>query len=329
MALSLLDIDGARLQLAGHETFPLRYGWLKKAYDAVARNEAGMGDDYVNVFSDEAAIARFGVGKNMVLSIKHWSLSCGIIGIDDSNSGRTPKISTRKLGDFLFGDLRDAYLEHPASLWLIHWHLASAPGRAGAWYWAFNEFNEPSFDRELLTQRLARRSRELEEAGRMGRAASPVVVKRDIECLVRTYHAAAATGRRAPEDGIESPLSELGLIQRAAFGDTFRFRRGPKPSLSDEVFVFALIDFWRRLYPGRVSFSVDFLTYERGSPGQVFLLDEESVAERLSRVEALTNAGLTWDESSGMRQVYAARLDEIDEWAVLARLYERDMRLIA
>jgi hypothetical protein len=329
MALSLLDIDGARLQLAGHETFPLRYGWLKKAYDAVAEIQARAENEYVNVFSDEGAIARFGVGRNMVLSMRHWSLASSIIRLDEGHTGRNPRILTCELGDFLFGDLRDPHLEHPASLWLIHWRLASAPGRAGTWYWAFNEFNEPSFDREVMTQRLARRCRELQEAGRLDRAASPTVLKRDVECLVRTYHAAAATGRRAPEDSIESPLAELGLIQRAAFGDAFRFRRGPKPSLPDEVFAFALIEFWRRHHSGRKSFSVDFLTYERGSPGQVFLLDEESVAERLSRLESLNDAGLNWDESSGMRQVYAARLDEIDAWAVIARLYDRDMSLMA
>ena len=31
--------DNYRHQFSGHETFPLRYGWLKKAFDATA--EAG------------------------------------------------------------------------------------------------------------------------------------------------------------------------------------------------------------------------------------------------------------------------------------------------
>ena len=31
--------DGYRPQLSGHETFPLRYGWLKKAFDAVRDTE--------------------------------------------------------------------------------------------------------------------------------------------------------------------------------------------------------------------------------------------------------------------------------------------------
>lgn len=329
MVRSLFDINGARLQLAGHETFPLRYGWLKKAYDAVDEKIRSSPEASTNIFADESAIARFGVGRNMVLSMRHWSLSTGILRLDEDSSARNPKIILGYLGKFLFGERRDVHLEHPASLWLIHWNLAAQPGRAGAWHWAFNEFNEPTFDRELMAQRLARRCRDLHEIGRLDRPASPVSVKRDVECLVRTYYAAAATGRKAPEDSIESPLAELGLIQRAALGDAFRFRRGAKPSLPDEVFLFALTEFWRSQFPGRKSFSVDLLTYERGSPGQVFLMDEDSVAERLSRMEALTDGALTWDESSGMRQLYAPRLDAIDAFKALSALYDRDMRLAA
>jgi hypothetical protein len=329
MPRSLFETDGARLQLAGHETFPLRYGWLKKAYDRSVEVSSEKSETAVNIFAEEDAIARFGVGRNMVLSIRHWCLATGILKLDESGSSRMPKSVPGRLGDFLFGECHDVHLEHPGSLWLIHWNLASVPGRAGAWHWAFNEFNEPTFDRDLMAQRLSRRCRELHEAGRMERVASEVSLKRDVECLIRTYHAAAPTGRRAPEDSIESPLAELGLIQRAALGDYFRFRRGAKPSLADEVFLFALVDFWRTHFPGRKSFSVDFLAFERGSPGQVFLLDEDSVAERLARLEALTGGALTWDESSGMRQIYAPRLDDVDVYGLLADLYDRDMQLAA
>ena len=49
-----------RPQLSGHETFPLRYGWLKKAFDAIDATEA---DANKAVFLGEDAIARFGVGQ--------------------------------------------------------------------------------------------------------------------------------------------------------------------------------------------------------------------------------------------------------------------------
>lgn len=315
MSRSLLDSSDSRLQFAGHETFPLRYGWLKKAYDAIITDKESS-DLNCTVFNDDAAIALFGVGRNMVISIKHWAISTDVLTAEDRPGERAARISTGQLGDLLFGDSLDPYLEHPGSLWLLHWMLAGKPGRATVWHWAFNEFHEPTFDRELMRRRLQRRCEELSEAGRLGkdRTISDITIRRDVECLVRTYFALTGGARRAPEDSIESPLAELGLIQKAGVGELFRFRRGPKSSLPDEVFLFALVDFWRTYYPGRRSFSVDFLTFERGSPGQVFLLDEEAVAERLVRLDALTDGALRWDESSGMRQLYAHKLDAVDEW---------------
>ena len=48
-------------QLSGHETFPLRYGWLKKAFDEVRKTEDAENNRAVFLAAD--AIARFGVGK--------------------------------------------------------------------------------------------------------------------------------------------------------------------------------------------------------------------------------------------------------------------------
>ena len=49
---------------ARHETFHPRYGWVKKAYDAGAKDP--------HVFNEDMAVVRLGVGKNMVKSIRHW-----------------------------------------------------------------------------------------------------------------------------------------------------------------------------------------------------------------------------------------------------------------
>jgi Protein of unknown function (DUF4007) len=330
MARSLLDNSESRLQFAGHETFPLRYGWLKKAYDAVDQEERS-GHLGGAAFNDDASIAMFGVGRNMVISIRHWGIATDVLLSEDRPGERATRITTGRLGGLLFGEGVDPYLEHPGSLWLLHWMLAGKPGRATVWHWAFNEFHEPTFDRELMRRRLQRRCEELSESGRLGRGRniSDITIRRDVECLIRTYFAAPSGARRAPEDSMESPLAELGLIQKAGVGELYRFRRGPKASLPDEVFLFALADFWNTYFPGRRSFSVDFLTFERGSPGQVFLLDEEAVAERLVRLDALTDGALRWDESSGMRQLYAHQLDRVDPWAMLRSMYARDLGALA
>ena len=98
-----LNEQSYRPQFSGHETFPLRYGWLKKAVDAVT--------NYPNketnkaIFSRPEAIADFGVGKNMVLSIRHWATVTDIIidledafkiEIDDSDLLNTAKSGGEK-----------------------------------------------------------------------------------------------------------------------------------------------------------------------------------------------------------------------------------------
>ncbi|GAA4019250.1 hypothetical protein GCM10022280_18780 [Sphingomonas swuensis] len=180
------------------------------------------------------------------------------------------------------------------------------PGRATTWYFAFNEFNDAIFTREALSMRLMGRVEELREAGRLagGRIARSTI-DRDAECFVRTY-VSKTTKKGLTEDGLESPFAELGLLAPLA-GGALQFRRGPKPSLPDEVFALALVDFWQAHFPTRGTLSVETVAHEPGSPGRVFLLDEDSLAERLERIGEVTVGAIEWDEGAGLRQVSARR----------------------
>ncbi|WP_298332350.1 DUF4007 family protein [Asticcacaulis sp.] len=322
MVNSLLIDPRFKLQFAGHETFPLRYGWLKKSYDAVCLARLSGNTDTRTIFTDDSAIAYFGVGKNMVASMRYWAHAANILSQGDDDAGL---LEPTDLGRMIFEKGGDPFLDDPASLWLIHWHLASTPNRTTTWYWAFNELYEPTFTRELLLHRLLRRLGELREVGRLNESRlTEMTLKRDIECFVRTYAARQENSKVGQEDNLESPLSELGLLQCVEGVPGFQFRRGPKMSLPDEIFLYGLVRFWTELYPTRREFTVEAVTHEPGSPGRVFLLDEESVVDRLVRLADLTDGVLRWDESTGMRQVYAAKnLEQLDPMEYLARLYDR------
>lgn len=103
-------------------------------------------------------------------------------------------------------------------------------------------------------------------------------------------------------------LAELGLIQEERRG-VYSFRRGPKSSLADAFFAWALIDFWDRYHPGETSLTFESIAYGLGSPGRVFKLDEESIAERLFGLSSLTEGRLNWSDTSGLRQIYRRELD--------------------
>ena len=120
-------------QFSGHETFPLRYGWLKKAFDRVYETE-GDSNNRAACW-DDAAIARFGVGKNMVASMRHWAKAAQVIIETGTNS-----VQTMDLGRLLFGPKGlDPYMEHPATLWLIHWQLAARKQKT-TWFWSFSHY---------------------------------------------------------------------------------------------------------------------------------------------------------------------------------------------
>lgn len=285
-----------RPQFSGHETFPLRYGWLKKAFDIVYDSI----DDPKNktVFTDDEAIANLGVGKNMVSSIRYWAQASNIIEDSGINS-----LKPTSLGVRLFGpNGLDPYMENAATLWLIHWNLCSRPDRT-TWYWAFNHFQASSFERDLLMKDLLR----LAESRAWPRV-SAATVKRDVECFVRTYAARPPSENGLHEESLESPLAELGLLKSTGRKDGFRFVRGDHSSLGNGVFAYAVLQFWTEFSPSASTLSFEAIAHEPGSPGRVFCLDEGDLARRLAEIEDGTSGGIVWSETAGLKQL-SRRLD--------------------
>ncbi len=296
MYQNLLYDKNYRPHFSGHETFPLRYGWLKKAFDAIY--ESREQPDNRSIFIGDDAIARFGVGKNMVSSIRHWATAVGVL-IDDHKLG---KIKTSTLGNLIFNGLdlmsSDPYLENPSTLWLIHWQLCSRPTKT-TWYWIFNHYPGDYFERQQVCEGLEKLVHE-----RGWRQKSSATIKRDVECFVRTYVARPATGKTTPEDNLESPLAELGLIKLVGKRDGFRLVRGPKPTIGPGIFLFSLVDFWQNsAYKGLHQLPFEAIFQSPGSLGRVFLLDENDLADRLMNIEEISNGVLAWSETSGIKGI--------------------------
>lgn len=278
-------------QFSGHETFPLRYGWLKKAYDRVA--ETQHEDDNRSACWDDDAIARFGVGKNMVGSMRYWAKATGII----DEPQKTNAVRTTRLGDMLFGPQGfDPYMEHPATLWLIHWQLAARSEKT-TWFWAFSHYPAITFERDSLIKKLERLAKE-----RNWSRVATTTIRNDVACYIRTYVARQPSGKAGHDDALESPLTELGLIKAVGKKDGFRFVRGPKSTLGDGVFIYALLDFWSQ-YTGASTLSFEAIAHAPGSPGRVFAFDENDVADRLAVLDNVSGGALRWSETAGLKQV--------------------------
>lgn len=280
--------------------------WLKKLYERAV--DGGMIDRAT--FAAEDAIAAFGVGKNMVASIRHWGLACGVI-YEDAGAFRVGQLAQEILKD---GGL-DPYAESPSTAWLAHWQLAGRCYRSTTWYWLFNHVTAPTFTRGELEEPLARYARALDPKHRL----SVSTISRDLETCLRSYAPRSAGG--SPEDFAEPLLGELGLLQEVHKGQ-YAFRRGPKASLHDGVFAYALVDFWDRAAEGQSSLAFEAVAYAEGSPGRVFKLDEESIAQRLIALSDFTGRKLEWTDSAGLRQVHRKELSKEEIKNMIRRAYD-------
>jgi hypothetical protein len=288
----MLSSGSYRPVFSGHETFPLRQLWLRKAFDAAQDN--ANGSRKTSPFVSDDAIAQLGVGKNMVNAIRHWAMACRVIDDQDRPT---------ELGKLLLGTQGlDRFCEHPATPWLVHWHLAGDGHRSTTWYWLFNHISQQTFDAETILESLRDYAAERKVRG----AAS--TLKRDIECCLRSY--VPRVGQESPEDVTDCVLGELGLLH--ARGKTYEFRRGRKPSLPDGMFGYALLDYWSRHGKAATTLSFDRIAHEYGSPGRVFKLDENAVADRLANLPKLSRNRLLWTETAGMRQVVYRAKEPLD-----------------
>lgn len=283
--------EGVAVHFSGHETFPLRQMWLKKVFDCAESS----GFVLKSTFTNDNAISAFGVGKNMVAAIRHWALACNVITEEGAPSGAYKL--TDAANAILRDDGLDPYSENPTTAWYAHWWLAGKGRRATTWKWLFNHVTTPTFSREELEAPLAEYARSLDS----NRKLSPATLSRDIETCLRGYTPRSTGG--SPEDYAEPMLGELGLIYEERKGH-FAFRRGPKATLRDGMFAYALLDFWNSTAPGLSSLAFEAIAFGEGSPGRVFKLDEDSIAERLLSLEDLTRGALSWTDTAGLRQVH-------------------------
>ena len=273
---------------ARHETFHPRYGWVKKGYDASSDP---------NIFNKDAAVVSMGVGKNMVKSIRHWSLAFKVLETSKVEGSRVPILQPTEIGHAWFDDDEgvDPYMELPGTDWLLHWWLLAPPSQAPVWWVAFNEFSAIEFTEEELlafvTDRLAG----------FGRP-NATSLRKDVSVLLRMYSSGHAT-RATFEDRIDCPFRELSLIQpSAAQSGGYRFLVGPKVTLPPLIFAATVLDFMLRAGGDDRVISMSRALAEPGSPGRAFRLTDEAALDLLEQAVALSEA-LGVQVSNGLPQL--------------------------
>ncbi len=183
----------------GHETFSIRKNWLAKGISVLQKDST--------VFTDKSLVPmdKLGIGHNMVTSLRYWLKALGITR--ETRDPKTKKNLTvlTELGEIIAQN--DPYVEESGTLWTLQYKLATNRENATSWYFFFNEFLQNEFSKDDFVGAL-------QNFDRMnGGTTASSSFESDFECLVNTYMSRFRSSKEIdPEDNIESPFAELGLI---------------------------------------------------------------------------------------------------------------------
>jgi hypothetical protein len=294
-----------------HETFALRYSWLTKGFQAMQENS--------KIFSAEEATVRLGVGKNMVNAIRYWLLASRLIESDHEGGFQATFV-----GEALLSQTQgyDPYLEDEATLWLVHWLIASNPAQATACYWFFNYFHKPAFSVLEVASSLQ------DFASQKTIKSSPKTISNDAALLLRMYSQPVRSGRMAIDEVLDSPLSQLHLITQAPDERTYESKPTERHGLSSAVLGFSVVQLANVL--GLNDMPIDDLMYPKESysaPGAVFRLTENAFITKLEHLMQACPGVFELRDTAGINQLYF--LDKTDPMVFLKWHYESAVERVA
>lgn len=299
---------------ARHETFCPRYGWLKKGYDGVVGRNGFKANP--KIFNAPDAIEKLGVGKNMVRSIRFWSLAFKILEPDneDNRLNLSGPLKGTELGQALFENKGwDPFIEDMGSLWLLHWKLFTPPFFATAWTIAMNTGVAGSFSINDLAHTINERREKLDSLKRYSKSS----IEKDASCFIRMY----CPPNRETSDEIECPFTHLELLLPGEKKQTFRFNLRNKSTLPNDILIAACFEYADHFFPHSKTVSLNKLVYGPNSPGVVFKLSESEIGNRLEKCINDFH-GVAFTESYGNRQLQFEHDPMVLYWIALKGYYK-------
>jgi hypothetical protein len=265
------------------------------------------------------ATVRLGVGKNMVSSIRYWLKACQMI----ENDGLTPS----QLGSLILDEKTglDPFLEDEATLWLLHWLLATNAQQATAWFWFFNKFHRPEFTGQELQSAL---SDFLKESILKGKRPAANTLKSDSGLLPRMYALGKSSRKVSLEESLDSPLSLLRLITASAGEKGFQSKPESRPSLPIGIVGYAVTQLMQE--KGVNSIPIEELLYSRdnfAALGSIFRLTEVSLVTKLEQLISYIKGVYEVRETAGIHQLY--KLKDIEATDFLVQHYEAEVKGVA
>ena len=294
-------------RFSGHDTFIVRTFWPKKGYDFI--NNGGK-------FSSEDAVVNLGVGKNMVSSIAYWMKALGL--------SKEDTYELTELAHFLLNDNGvDPFLEDIGSIWLLHYFLIKTE-YASIYSLIFNDLRKERavFNKNQLISFIKRKYKEYDD-----NQLNQNTIDKDVSVFTRLYNKVDFHSLSKDfEDEISSLMIELELITSSIEEEVkeghnkkekvewYYLHGDSRSTLSSDIILFSILD----NYPNARNISLKRLEIESNSPGMIFLLNKDSLYQKLKEL-IIKYPEITLSETAG--NVVLVLPENLDKWDILQKYY--------
>lgn len=184
--------EKVKIRLQGHEKFVLREGWLNKGIVRIEEN--------ASVFLGKEGPDAFGIGNNMVKSLRYWMRAFGLIE-ENGALGATLSHCGKVIRKY------DVYFEDIFTLWVLHSNIVHNAEESTAWYLFFNKCDVEDMEKEQIVQIMIRELNKYTNNMQF----SEKSLRSDVDVILSMY--SKVKEMVDPEDKNISPFAQLDLLK--------------------------------------------------------------------------------------------------------------------
>lgn len=285
-----MAIKKIKLKLQGHEKFALRDGWINKALYILPNTP--------DAFTRKNATDLFGIGSNMVKSLRYWMRAFGLTNNAGSQLSEIGQLVAKY----------DPYLENPFTLWIMHSFIAKNLEDATTWFMYFNRCDAEDLDKNEINNILLRETKKYAA----GTKFSEKSLSNDIDVLLSMY--SKNKDKVDPEDKSISPFSQLSLIRKV---DGKYIKNHPNKKLLDDSVV--LYELATKLTENE-NISIEKVIYEEKGLAKIYNMSGIMANDYFDRLDA---AGFIHvDRTAGLDIIYAVK--ELNPIRIIEDFYKNN-----
>lgn len=297
------------MKLQRHEKFALRDGWINKGLLILSDDKGDFYDSYYESRQDRhfAFIRKnapdvFGMGNNMVKSLRFWMRACGLLDERGGNAGTY----LSKIGEVIAE--YDLYLENPYTLWVLHSMLVKNFKEATSWNVFFNKCNVNEVTRSQIFEIMMREMLKISE----GKEIPEKSLKSDIDVLLNLY--LKKSSDVDPEENNHSPFSELEMIKETGNG-LFSKNYSNKKGLNEWNIYLELVE----RFQNTKTIAIEDLADGNNGIRRIYQIPMMTLNDYLDRLDALELIKV--NRTAGLDVIY--KINEDTPITAMKKYYER------